>query len=380
MIHPVPRPARPPLWLASAAVAAGWVAIYDIVVWFVLFIRQPVHPDFRIFYVAAEAGLRYGWSSSYDVSILRYLSASFPAGQTSITSALPFIHPPLLAWVVAPLTSLPLPAAYAVWSGVLLFALVWAWFIAAPYTGLRKLALLLLALAIWPVLDSFYFGQPSTLLIALVAAAWWLCVNDRPLAAGAALALATGLKPHTVFLVPLALAASGRYRPFLAWAAGCTLLGAAFALTLGASGLINWWQALVYGQTDTGQALYTVAYLFGSGPPAYALEAIQGAAALLLARRRRADLNVVFALGIVGSLAFAFHLHQYDYIELILAAWLVLRTAPPLWHRLWLLVGVASLQALEIGQPIPQLIWDAGWLVILGTGSLEGSAVRVVDP
>ena len=190
----------------------------------------------------------------------------------------------------------------------------------------------------------------------------------------------TGFTPDRRSVASLALAASGRYRPFLAWAAGCTLLGAAFALTLGASGLINWWQALVYGQTDTGQALYTVAYLFGSGPPAYALEAIQGAAALLLARRRRADLNVVFALGIVGSLAFAFHLHQYDYIELILAAWLVLRTAPPLWHRLWLLVGVASLQALEIGQPIPQLIWDAGWLVILGTGSLEGSAVRVVDP
>jgi Glycosyltransferase family 87 len=369
VIHPASRHARPHLWLASAAVIAGWGAIYDVVVWFVLFIRQPVHPDFRIFYVAAEAGLRYGWSKSYDVSILRSLSESFPAGQTSITSALPFIHPPVLAWLVAPLTTLPLPAAYAVWSGVLLAALVWAWFIAAPYSGLRKLTLLLLALAIWPVLDSFYFGQPSTLLIALVAAAWWLCVNDRPLAAGAALALATGLKPHVVILVPLALAASGRLRPFLGWAAGCTVLAAAFALTLGPSGLNNWWQALVYGQTDTGQALYTVAYLFGAGPPSYALEAIQGAAALVIARRRRADLNVVFALGIVGSLAFAFHLHQYDYIELILAAWLVLHSAPPLWHRLWLLAGIASLQMLEIGQPIPQLIWDAGWLVILAVSS-----------
>ena len=53
------RPERPPLWLAAAAVAAAWAALYDVVVWVVLFVRQPVHPDFRIFYVAAEAVCAY---------------------------------------------------------------------------------------------------------------------------------------------------------------------------------------------------------------------------------------------------------------------------------------------------------------------------------
>lgn len=363
------RPGRPPLWLAAAAVAAAWAALYDITVWVVLFVRQPVHPDFRIFYVAAEAGIRYGWPSIYDVSVLRKLSSSFPAGQTYINSALPYIHPPILAWLIAPLTALPLAVAYAIWSALLFASLVWTWYIAAPYSGLRKLALLFLALALWPVLDSFYYGQPSALTLALIAAAWWLCSKDRPIAAGAALAFATALKPHTVILVPLALAASGRFRPVVSWAAFCALLGGAFALALGPGGIANYWQALVFGQTDTGQALYTAAYVFGAGPVSYALEALQGAAAIVIARRRRGDLNVVFALGIVGSLAFAFHLHQYDYIELILAAWLVLRTAPPLWHRLWLLAGTASLQAIALGQPLPQLIWDAGWLVILGLGA-----------
>jgi Glycosyltransferase family 87 len=373
--------ARPPLWLASAAVVATWGAVYDIGVWFIQFARQPVHPDFRIFYVAAEAGLRYGWASIYDVATLRSLSKSLPPGQDYINSALPFLHPPLLAWLIAPLTLLPLAVAYAIWCGVLLAALVCAWYIAAPYSGLRKLALLLLALAIWPVLDAFYFGQPSTLQLALLAAAWWLCVRERPLAAGAALAFATALKPHTVILVPLALAASGRYRPLFSWAAVTSLLAASFALALGPAGLNNWWQALVYGQTDPGQSLYTMAYLFGSSPVSYALEAVQGAAALVIARRRRDDVNVVFAAGIVGSLAFAFHLHQYDYIELILAAWLVLRSAPPLGHRLWLLAGAATLLALDLGQPTPQLAWDLGWLVILWAGGYarrtEPSSIRV---
>lgn len=375
------RELRPPLWLASAAVVAAWGAIYDVGVWFVQFARQPVHPDFRIFYVAAEAGLRYGWSSMYDVSVLRSLSASFPAGQTYINPALPFIHPPLVAWLIAPLTALPVPAAYAIWSALLLAALVWAWYVAAPYSGFRKAALLLLALAIWPVLDAFYFGQPSTLQLALVAAAWWLCVKDRQWAAGAALAFATALKPHTVILLPLALAASGRHRTFFSWSAVITVMAAAFALALGPTGLRNWWQALVYGQADPGQSLYTMAYVFGSSPVSYALEAIQGAAALVVARRRRDDVSVVFAAGLVGSLAFAFHLHQYDYVELILAAWLVLRLAPPLWHRLFLLAGFATLLAIDLGQPIPQLAWDAGWLVILWRAGYERrtepSSVRV---
>jgi Glycosyltransferase family 87 len=371
---PAPPSSRPPLWLASAAVVAGWAALYVISTWVVLFVRQPVHPDFRIFYVAAEAGLRYGWSSIYDLSTLRSLSASFPVGQTYIDSGVPFINPPVFAWLIAPLTLLPLPVAYALWSALSVAALIWAWHVSAPYSGLRKLVLLLLAVALWPVLDAVYFGQPSLVLVGLVAASWWLCSTDRPLAAGAALALATALKPHVVILVPLALVVSGRFRPFVSWAIVCSLLATASVLALGTSGLNNWLHAVQYGQTDTGQSLYTLAYIFGSGPLSYFLEALQGVAALVIAQRRRADLNIVYALGLVGSIAFGFHLHQYDYVELVLAAWLVLRSAPPLWHRLWLLAGVATMMTIELGQPIPQLIWDAGWLVILGYSGLAGNA------
>jgi hypothetical protein len=368
---PASHISRPPLWLASAALVAGWAALYDVATWVILFARQPIHPDFRIFYVAAEAGLRYGWARIYDLETLRALSSSFPAGQNYINPALPFINPPVFAWLIAPLTALPLPVAYAVWCAVSLAALVWAWYIAAPYAGLRKAALLLAALALWPVLDAFYFGQPTLVMVGLLATTWWLCSKDRPLAAGAALALATALKPHTVILVPLALAISGRYRPFLSWAGVCSLLAIASVLALGPSGINNWLHTLEYGQTDTGQAHYTLAYVFGTGLLTYVFEAAQGIAALVIAWRRRADLNVVFALGLLGSLVFAFHLHQYDYAELILAAWLILRTGPPLWHRIWLLAGVATMQAISLGNPLPQLLWDFGWLVILGLGAFN---------
>ncbi len=365
--------ARPPLWLAAGTVAAGWGAVYSIGRWIFYFALSPVHGDARIWYVAAKAGLRYGWSTIYDPATLRSLSSSFPAGQNQINTSATYINPPLLAWLFAPLTLVPEPVAYGLWTVVSLGSLVWAWYIAAPYAGLAKFTLLLLALAVWPVLWSFYLGQPTILILALVATAWRLCARDRPLAAGALLALATALKPQVTILIPLALLAGGRYRPVIGWAAAGALLGIVSIITLGSSGLISWWQALKYVQGDVAHAYFTLAYLFGFGALTYVLWAIQGAAALVIARRQRSQLEIVFAVGVLGSVAVGFHLHESDYSLLVIAGWLVLRTSPPLWHRLWLLIGVATMQAVTMGFPIPQVIWDAGWLGILAVASFSGS-------
>lgn len=373
MNHPPSQSARPPRWLAAAAVAAGWGAIYDIGRWIAAFASFPAHEDVRIYYVAAQAGLRYGWSTIYDIPTLRSLSTGFAGGQTNIDSSATYISPPLLAWVFAPLTALPEPAAYAVWAALSLGALLWMWHISAPYSGVAKVAMLLLALALWPVLDAFYRGQPVLLLLALVGGAWWLADRDRPLAAGVALALATALKPQVVYLVPLALLVSGRYRVVIGWAAACVVLAIAFVASLGQAGLQTWWQTFQLVESDGEHAYFTLAYLFGFGVLTYSLLALLGLAALAVAFNRRNDLDMVFATGLLGSLAVSVHLHLYDYSTLVLAVWLVLRTAPPLWHRLWLLAGVVTMQALSLGFPVPQLIWDAGWIGILVISSFFGS-------
>jgi hypothetical protein len=71
------------------AVAAAWGALYDISRWTVEFIQNPVHGDFRIFYVAAEAGLHHGWATIYDPDTLRALSSSFPATEKYSTHPRP---------------------------------------------------------------------------------------------------------------------------------------------------------------------------------------------------------------------------------------------------------------------------------------------------
>jgi hypothetical protein len=372
---------RPALWLACAAAASAEGALYSAGRWIYGFVVFPIHEDVRIDYVAAQAGLRFGWSKIYDFATLRQLSLVFPAADRSIDATATYISPPLIAWLFAPLTLAPEPVAYVIWALLSLAALIWTWHVAAPFGGLAKFTLLMVAIALWPVMQTFYYGQPGVLLIAGVALAWWLIRREQQVAAGVILAFATALKPQILILVPFALLASGRWKPFVGWAVGGLTLAAVSALNVGTDGIASYWQALKLVQEDPGHAYFTFAQLFGLGPLTYVLLAAQGVACLIVARLRRDELEIVFAVGLLGSVMIAFHLHQWDYTNLVLAAWLVLRTSPPPWHRLWFLVGIATMQLTSLGFALPQLAWNLVWLVMLGAGASAGLTLpRRIQP
>jgi Glycosyltransferase family 87 len=373
------------LWPWAAALASGLAAAHAIAVWIFLFRVMPVHEDVRMTYVAGQAGLRYGWSTIYDQATLRALSASFPAGQTTINDLYTYVHPPLVAWLFAPLTVFSEPVAYLVWTVVSLAALVLAWQLVAPFNaGLAKGSLLLLAIGLWPVLSSFYYGQPVALVLACVAGSWWLLERDRPLAAGAALAAAAFLKPQVVWLLPIALLVSGRIRVFAGWAAGCGLLGIASAITLGSAGMNSWVHALQANQADPAHTVNTLIHFFGVGPLTIILWLVFATGALTVAYRRRQDADIVFAVGLLATALVAFHFHELDYGILVLAAWFFLRSSPPLWQRLWLLPGIAALELLAVGNfggpawDVPShasvIVWAAAWLAILAGAELRAGA------
>jgi hypothetical protein len=168
---------------------------------------------------------------------------------------------------------------------------------------------------------------------------------------------------------------TGRWRAVAGWVGACAVLVLLSALALGSAGLAGYLEALWLVQSDAGHAYFTPAYLFGLSPVTYAILIVQGAACIAVAIRRRDDLDVVFAVGLLGSLMVSVHLHQMDYSNLVLAAWLVLRGSPPVWHRTWLAAGIVTMQLLSLGQPVPQLIWDVGWLAMLGLArSVEGAS------
>ena len=378
---------RPPLWLACAAVAAFWSALDTTRRWIEIFLIAPTHEDTRMIYVAAEAGLRFGWSKIYDQSVLRPLSASFPPYAQTINDVYTYLHPPLVAWLFAPLTLFSEPVAYALWSALSAVALIFVWKIAAPFTGLARLTLLFAAIGLWPVLLVFYFGQPVILQMAAVAASWWLCARGKPVPAGIALAVAIFLKPQNIVLLPVALLVSGRIRLIAAWAASCVGLAVVTAIVIGEAGVISWMHALRAGEGSSIHRVYTLIGLFGDGPLTYVLWIAQAALALTVARLRRNELEIVYAVGLVASVAIAFHLHEADYSILVFAVWLALRTPLPLWHRLYLLVGIVPMQLLTFGAEEthsisdfifrgPQLAWDAGWLAILFAGAFAAPEAK----
>jgi hypothetical protein len=202
-------------------------------------------------------------------------------------------------------------------------------------------------------------------MLAMVAVAWQQTRRGRPVAAGALLALAVMIKPQDAFLVPVALLVSGRIPAFLAFVASSAVLAVAFLLALGTTGVSGFLGATAMVQADPIHQFDTLAFVFGIGPVTYAAELVLGAIAMVVAYSRRAELDVVFALGLLGSVMASPHLHQPDYAFNVLAAWLVLRTGPGLAHRVWLVAGIPACQLTSIGLPLPQLLWQTAWLGLI---------------
>jgi Glycosyltransferase family 87 len=354
----------PPLWLSAVALTAAITVAFGVARWVNHFESHPYAEDFRVNYVAAEIGLTHGWSHIYDLDLERQLSAGSP--DSAINSNHDYVAPPLVAWLMVPLTWLPLPAAYLIWTLLSLLAVVGAWWLVCPGRGIARVTLLLIALAVWPVHYAFWLGQLVAPVILCLALTWWFLERGRWAPAGAAIAVAMFVKPQLVLLLPVALLVSGRWRPVLFAAIGAGVLGAIAALSLGRPGIASYMISLGMNASDPAHRVVTYGFLFGPGLVAQGVEVAVALIALALAWYHRHRLNLVFALGMVGTTASSFYFHEYDPAVLLVAAWVVLRSETSLLQRGWLVVGVAAAQFLSIGLPAPFLFWEAGWIAFLG--------------
>src|SRR5207237_3075822 len=135
-----------------------------------------------------------------------------------------------------PLTPLPYPIAYWIWSTLLVAALVGTWYLAAPGGGRPRGIYLAAAVGWLPVIYGLQLGQPGMFVALGVAGSYALLRANRPLLAGVALG-ALVLKPQLAFLVPLALLAARQDRAFTGSVIALGALAAASALALGTAGV-----------------------------------------------------------------------------------------------------------------------------------------------
>lgn len=312
---------RPWWWLGLAAVTLGLALD-------VLHPAQRIGVDFHTYLAAATVGLQQGWSHLYDQALVAVEQKHLAPNLYSQ----PFLSPPTVAWMVAPLTLVPYWVAFGVWAvfNFLALAAVLAW--SGLSSGSSRWVAVIGALSPWWVLYAVSLGQVVPLVAAGVVVAWRLLREDKDIAAGIALALIF-LKPNTAILVPAVLFVAGRYRTFAAWLAAGGVLALIAAVLLGGHGMsayVNELRAPLPGGAD---ALTLKGAMGATGIVAFVMRILIVGMVLATAFKLRSSPGLVVPVGIVGSLLVSPYLHASDLCLLAVAAWMVWEEqAQPAWR------------------------------------------------
>jgi Protein of unknown function (DUF2029). len=359
------------LLIAAGAVTAVIFACFDLYQWALAYASDNFHNDLTFYYAAARIGLTHGWPSIYD---LRMQQEALDAlgSRIQIAELARYISPPPVAWAALPLTLLPFQAAYAVWSALLLLALVGTWYLAAPGTGRPRLIHIAAALAWLPVIYGLQLGQPELFVALGVAGCYALLRTGRPFWAGVALG-ALVLKPQLAFLVPAALLVSGRYRAFAGSAMAIGLLVLAAVLVVGPGGVSAYEQRLSFAAGVPVNRELTIAPFVGNLAAARVVQAAIAIWALALVYRfRRRGHEWLFVPALVGGIAASPYLHLDDLVMMGLAAWLYLRTSPtPRWSWVFLLALVIAAEGIPIWGPLPVIAGELVGLALLSVAAPE---------
>ncbi|MEA2643042.1 MAG: hypothetical protein QOG08_68, partial [Chloroflexota bacterium] len=324
------------LAIAAGAVAAVLFAAFDLYQWAQAYVSDNFHNDLTFYYAAAKIGLSHGWQSIYDLR-LQQEALDALGSRIQVAELARYISPPPVAWLAVPFTLLPFSAAYFLWSALLLAALGWTWYLAAPGSGRLRLVHLAAAIGWLPVIYGLQLGQPGLFVALGVAGCYALLRRERPFLAGVALGVLV-LKPQLAFLIPAALLMSGRYRAFWGSVVAIGALALLAAAVVGPEGISTYQQRLAFAAGVPVNRELTIAGLIGNIDVARAVQALLALWALVIVYRLRGRGHEwVFIPALVGGLVASPYLHLDDLVMLGLAGWLYLRTSPrPGWS--WLAV------------------------------------------
>jgi hypothetical protein len=370
MTGPSPRQRWFNLSFAAGAAAAALFAAWDLYKWVEAFMSDHFHNDFTFYVAAARIGISHGWPSIYDLSIQQAELDAIGSG-IKIAELARYISPPPLAWLALPLAPLPYEVGYWIWSALLLVALAWTWYVAAPGHGPWRLVHLAAAVAWLPVIYGLQLGQPALFVSLGVAGCYALLQTGRPFWAGLALG-ALALKPQLAFLLPAALLLSGRTRAFWGSVVALGALGVASALALGPSGIAAYQERLSFAASVPVNRELTLAVLIGNLVATRVVQVAIAVWTLALAfRLRKRGHEWVLIPALVGGMLATPYLHLDDLVILGLAAWLYLRTSPPAWTWLLILGLIVAAEGVPLFGPVPLIAGEVGALVLLSVAALK---------
>ena len=367
------------LGVAAGAASSVLFAAFDLYQWALAYAGDRFHNDFTFYVAAARIGLAHGWGSIYDLS-LQQVQLDAMGSRITVAELARYISPPPVAWLAVPFAALPYEAAYWIWCALLLAALAAAWWLAAPPAGRARIVYLVAAVGWLPVIYGLQLAQPALFVAAGAAASYALLRAGRPFWAGLVLGV-LALKPQLAFLVPVTLLAARRERAFLGAAASLGALAAVSALALGPHGLADYRERLDFASGVPVNRELTLAYFLGAGLQARAVQVAIAVAAIALSyrtRRRGAEWPYIWALA-GGTLATPYA-HLDDLVMLGLAGWLVIRAGVAGWAWAYVLGLVLVIEGEPIWGPAPVLIAELIALVLLAAAGLRPEPARAPAP
>lgn len=288
-------------------------------------------------------------------------------GRASDIGTNPFVNPPLAAWLLQPLGTLPLRLAMAVFTTLSLAALGVAATLlrrALPreWPGSRRTMVTVVTVALLPAGTILAYGQWTLLLLAPAAAAALLLRRGDRVGAGLLLAVLL-VKPQLIWLVVPTLLVVGARRALAGFGIGAAAWAASGLLIAGPGAMADWAHIVLaahVGEVGKTAGLPGLAAAAGLGETAaFALSVALAAVALLglwtLRDRLRGDLPLACGLGIALSALCSPHVFAGDLTLLAVPlALLAARTpAPALTASACL--GMAWLVDQQLGGGLPRL-------------------------
>ncbi len=298
-------------------------------------LKAPTTTDFVSFYAAGQLADAGTPALAYDHAA--HLAAEEQVAGRGIGYQF-FNYPPVFLLLCAALAPLPYLVAFVLFeTATLILYLLVGVRILGDRSGTAVVVLLGFPMVFW----NFGLGQNAFLTAGLLGAAT-LQVDRRPIVAGLLFG-ALCYKPQFGLMAPLALAAAGQWRAFVAAGASATALVLLSLALFGAGTWHDFIAAAGASQTMyasgriqfTGMAnTFGAARLLGAGPTlAYAMQAaaaVAAAAAVIVVWRRRLSLPTRAATLAAASLVAAPLALLYDLIlAAVAAAWLVRDRASP---------------------------------------------------
>lgn len=241
-------------------------------------------PDFVAFWGAGQLAATGDGADAYDPARLHTVQEAGLGWQTTLM--MEWLHPPPALFLASPLGWTPVALGFYLWLGLGMAALMGVAWRIHPHPAMP-----LFAAAVLPSVHATALGQMSFWFAGFFGAGLLAMVKGgrtQEIRSGLWFALLS-VKPHLAILLPVGLAAAGRWLVLIAGATGCLAIMLASALVFGPESWMGFWVKLTgavdrfegsAGRIDWAQYLSVYGALRASGVGfAYAI-ALHGAQAL----------------------------------------------------------------------------------------------------